>query len=59
MHVDKFGRMSETNLTSVDGVSVEYINHNFLPKNYSTDMNGQKIPNQAPAQNGSDIVTKD
>ena len=63
MPVDKFGRMSEAK-TEDSGVSLTYINNNYLrsdgktPLTGSLDMRGNTIYNVADPVNPQDVVTK-
>jgi len=59
MPVDKFGRSpttSQTNVTNVSGVSLGYLNNNFLRKCQAIDMVGQNILNLGTAQGPKDAV---
>ena len=65
MPVDKFGRMSEDTKTTEDsGVSLTYINNNYVrsdggtPLTGSLDMRGNIIYNVAEPVNPQDVVTK-
>ena len=63
MPVDKFGRMSDTKTTD-SGVSLTYINNNYLrsdggtPLTGSLDMKGNIIYNVAEPVNPQDVATK-
>ena len=63
MPVDKFGRMSDTK-TKDTGVSLTYINNNYVRSNGETpltgslDMRGNTIYNVADPVNPQDVVTK-
>jgi len=61
MPVDKFGRSpttSQTNVTKVSGVSLGYVNNNFLRKGQAIDMNGKTIMNLGSSQGPTDAVRK-
>ena len=64
MPVDKFGRMSEDTKTTDSGVSLTYINNNYVrsdggtPLTGSLDMRGNIIYNVAEPVNPQDVVTK-
>ena len=64
MPVDKFGRMSDTK-TKDTGVSLTYINNNYIrsdggtPVSGSIDMNGNTLYNVADPVNPHDVATKD
>jgi len=60
MTVDKFGRSPKTgrNVTNVSGVSLEYVNSNFLRKGQAIDMSGQSIVNLGSPQGPMDTVRK-
>ena len=63
MPVDKFGRMSDTK-TKDTGVSLTYINNNYIRSNGETpltgslDMRGNTLYNVADPVNPQDVVTK-
>ena len=63
MPVDKFGRMSDTK-TRDTGVSLTYINNNYVPNDGSTpvtgsiDMKGNTLTNVSDPVNPQDVVTK-
>ena len=64
MPVDKFGRMSDTK-TKDTGVSLTYINNNYIRNDGSTpvtgsiDMGGNKLYNVSYPVNPNDVATKD
>ena len=64
MPVDKFGRMSEDTKTTDSGVSLTYINNNYVrsdggtPLTGSLDMKGNIIYNVAEPVNPQDVATK-
>ena len=64
MPVDKFGRMSEDTKTTDSGVSLTYINNNYVrsdggtPLTGSLDMKGNIIYNVADPVNPQDVATK-
>jgi len=60
MPVDKFGRSPKTaqNVTNVSGVSLGYVNNNFLRKGQAIDMNGKTIMNLGASQGPTDAVQK-
>ena len=64
MPVDKFGRMSDTK-TKDTGVSLTYINNNYIrsdgstPVSGSINMNGNTIYNVSDPVNPQDVVTKE
>jgi len=61
MPVDKFGRSpttSQTNVTNVSGVSLGYVNNNFLRKGQAIDISGQNIVNLGSPQGPMDAVRK-
>jgi len=61
MTVDKFGRSpatSQTNVTTVSGISHEYVNSNFLRKGQAIDMSGQSIVNLGSTRGPMDAVRK-
>ena len=64
MPVDKFGRMSEDTKTTDSGVSLTYINNNYVrsdggtPLTGSLDMRGNIIYNVAEPVNPQDVATK-
>ena len=60
MPVDKFGRSPKTgqNVTNVSGVSLEYVNSNFLRKGQAIDTSGQNIVNLGSLQGPMDAVRK-
>ena len=64
MPVDKFGRMSDTR-TKDTGVSLTYINNNYIRSDSSTpvtgsiDMGGNKLYNVAYPVNPNDAASKD
>ena len=58
MPVDKFGRSPMTSQTEIQGVSLGYINNNFLRKGQMIDMNGKTITNLASGQAPTDAVRK-
>ena len=61
---DKFGRMSDTK-TRDTGVSLTYINNNYIrsdggtPVSGSIDMNGNTLYNVSDPVNPQDVVTKE
>ena len=63
MPVDKFGRMSDTK-TKDTGVSLTYINNNYIrsdgsnPVSGSIDMNGNNLYNVSDPVNPQDVATK-
>ena len=63
MPVDKFGRMSEVK-TRDTGVSLTYINNNYIRSNRSTsvsrsiDMKGNTLYNVSDPANPQDVATK-
>jgi len=60
MPVDNFGRNPTTSQTVIQGsgVSLRYININFLRKGQIIDMNGKTIPNLVSGQTPTDSVGK-
>ena len=64
MLVDKFGRMSDTK-TKDTGVSLTYINNNYIrsdggtPVSGSINMNGNTLYNVSDAVNPQDVATKE
>ena len=64
MPVDKFGRMSDTK-TKDTGVSLTYINNNYIrsdgttPVSGSIDMNGNTLYNVSDSVNPHDVATKE
>ena len=64
MPVDKFGRMSDTK-TKDTGVSLTYINNNYIRSDGSTpvtgsiDMGGNTLYNVSYPKNPNDVATKD
>ena len=64
MSVDKFGRHSSSHIYTEPGVSVRYVNNNFLRRDGSNDvdgelnMNNNKITGLADPTNAQDVVTK-
>ena len=64
MPVDKFGRMSDTK-TRDTGVSLTYINNNYIrrdgdtPVSGSINMNGYTLYNVADPINPQDVATKE
>jgi len=60
MPVDKFGQSPLTSQTEIQGsgVSLGYINNNFLQKDQMIDMNGKIITNLASGQTPTDAVRK-
>ena len=64
MSVDKFGRMPETNIRNVDGVSISYVNNNFLRRagtntaTGSINMAGNTLTNVRDPVNAQDVATK-
>ena len=64
MPVDKFGRMSD-NKTRDTGVSLTYINNNYIrsdggtPVSGSINMNGKTLYNVSDPVNPQDVVTKE
>jgi len=60
MPVDKFGRSPKTgqNARNVGGVSLGYVNSNFLRKCQAIDMSGQSIVNLGSTQGPKDAVRK-
>ena len=64
MHVDKFGRMSDTK-TRDTGVSLTYINNNYVRSDGSTpvtgsiDMEGNTLTNVSNSINVQDVATKE
>ena len=64
MPVDKFGRMSDTK-TKVTGVSLTYINNNYIrsdgttPVSGSINMNGNTLYNVPDPVNPQDVATKE
>jgi len=60
MPVDKFGRSPMTSQTEIQGsgVSLGYINNNFLRKGQMIDMNGKTITNLGSGQTPTDAVRK-
>ena len=64
MPVDKFGRMSDTK-TKDTGVSLTYINNNYIrsdggtPVSGSINMNGNTLYNVSDPENPQDIATKE
>ena len=64
MSVDKFGRMPETNIRNVDGVSISYVNNNFLRRagtntaTGSINMAGNTLTNVSDPVNAQDVATK-
>ena len=64
MPVDKFGRMSDTK-TKDTGVSLTYINNNYIrsdgttPVSGSINMNGKPLYNVSDPVNPQDVVTKE
>ena len=63
MTVDKFGRMSDTK-TRETGVSLTYINNNYVRSDGSTpvtgsiDMKGNTLTNVSDPENPQDVATK-
>jgi len=61
MPVDKFAQTPTTtsqNVTNVSGVSLWYVNNNFLRKGQAIDMNQKNISNLSPAQGPADAVRR-
>ena len=64
MPVDKFGRMPENSVTNVDGVSITYVNNNFIRRDGtntatgSIDMTGNTLTNVSEPVNNQDAATK-
>ena len=58
MPVDKFGRSPTTSQTEIQGVSLGYINNNFLRKGQMIDMNGKTITNLGSGQTPTNAVRK-
>ena len=58
MPVDKFGRSPITSQTEIQGVSLGYINNNFLRKGQMIDMNGKTITNLSSGKTPADAVRK-
>ena len=64
MPVDKFGRMSDTK-TKDTGVSLTYINNNYIrsdggtPVSGSINMNGNTLYNVSDPVNPQDVATKE
>jgi len=60
MPVDKFGRSATTSQIEIQGsgISLGYINNNFLQKGQMVDMNGKTITNLGSGQTPTDAVRK-
>ena len=59
MPVDKFGRMKKDDFQAVvEGVSLNYVNKNFIRKGDKIDMGGNPIVNVSDPVNHQDAVTK-
>jgi len=60
MPVDKFRRIPTTsqNVTNVSGVSLGYLNNNFIRKGQAVDMNQKNIANLGSAQGPNDAGGK-
>jgi len=58
MPVDKLGRSPTTSQTEIQGVSLGYINNNFLQKSQMVDTNGKTITNLGLGQTPTDAVRK-
>ena len=64
MPVDKFGRMSDAGAVYTEGVSLRYINNNFLRRDGtntaigSIDMTGNTLTNVSNPVNAQDVTTK-
>ena len=60
MPVDKFGRSATTSQIEIQGsgISLGYINNNFLQKGQMIDMNGKTITNLGSGQTPTDAVRK-
>ena len=64
MPIDKFGRMSDTK-TKDTGVSLTYINNNYIrrdgdtPVSGSINMNGNTLYNMSDPVNRQDVATKE
>ena len=57
MPVDKFGRMSDAK-TKDTGVSLTYINNNYIRRDGSIDMRGNTLYNVSDPVNPQDVGTK-
>ena len=59
MPVDKFGRMKKDDFQAVvEGVSLNYVNKNFIRKGDKIDMGGNSVVNLSDPVNHQDAVTK-
>ena len=58
MSVDKFGRTSSGQAYSDSGVSIRYVNNNFIRRDGDIDMNNNKITNLLDPVNEQDATTK-
>jgi len=59
MPVDEFGRTpTSQNVTNVSGVSLGYLNHNFIRRDQSIDMNQKIISNLGSAQGPKDALRR-
>ena len=58
MSVDKFGRTSSGQAYSDSGVTLRYVNNNFIRRDGDIDMNNNKITNLLDPVNEQDATTK-